>query len=70
MKDLNAPANPLEMLAYILAKQIHDHQIVYIGTGIPMIAGILAHKTHAPNITMVYESGGQDPSPPSACCED
>ncbi|HWR68905.1 MAG TPA: CoA-transferase [Desulfomonilia bacterium] len=63
MKDLSAPANPLEMLAYILAQQIHDHKIVYIGTGIPMIAGILAHKTHAQNITMVYESGGQDPLP-------
>ena len=63
MKDLSAPANPLELLAYVLAQQIHDHKIVYIGTGIPMIAGILAHKTHAPNITMVYESGGQDPLP-------
>ena len=61
MQDLNAPANPLETLAYIIAQQIHDHSIVYIGTGIPMVAGILAKKTHAPNITIVYESGGQDP---------
>jgi glutaconate CoA-transferase subunit B len=61
MKDLNAPANPLEMLAYIIAQQIPDHSTVYIGTGIPMVAGILAKKTHAPNITIVYESGGQDP---------
>ena len=63
MRDINAPANPLEMLAYILASQIHDHKVVYVGTGLPMIAGILAKKTHAPNITMVYESGGQDPLP-------
>ena len=61
MQDLNAPANPLETLAYIIAQQIHDHSVVYIGTGIPMVAGILAKKTHAPNITIVYESGGQDP---------
>ena len=61
MRDLNAPANPLEMLAYILTKQIRDHKVVYVGTGLPMVAGILAKKTHAPNITMVYESGGQDP---------
>ena len=61
MHDLNAPANPLEILAYVIAQQISDHTIVYIGTGIPMVAGILAKKTHAPNITMVYESGGQDP---------
>ncbi len=55
------PMNPLEMLAYILSKQIKDHEVVYIGTGLPMIAGILARKTHAPNIVLVYESGGQDP---------
>ena len=57
------PMNPLEMVAFILAQQIHDHQVVYIGTGIPMMAAILAKKTHAPNITMVYESGAQDPLP-------
>lgn len=55
------PMNPLEMLAYILSRQIEDHEVVYIGTGLPMVAAILAKKTHAPNITFVYESGGQDP---------
>ncbi len=56
-----APANPLEMLAYNIALQIEDGQIVYVGTGLPMVGAILAKKTHAKNITMVYESGGQDP---------
>ncbi len=60
MQD-NAPANPLEVLAYILSTQIEDHSVVYVGTGLPMVAGILARRTHAPHITMVYESGGQDP---------
>ncbi|HRX47003.1 MAG TPA: CoA-transferase [Spirochaetota bacterium] len=55
------PMNPLEMLAFILSKQIEDHEVIYIGTGLPMVAAILAKKTHAPNITFVYESGGQDP---------
>jgi len=55
------PANPLEMIAYVLAQEIEDGEIVYIGTGLPMVAGILAKKTHAPNITMVYESGAQNP---------
>ncbi|HNR89053.1 MAG TPA: CoA-transferase [Spirochaetota bacterium] len=57
----NKPANPLEMVAYVLSRQISDHQVVYVGTGLPMVSAILAHKTHAPNITMVYESGGQNP---------
>ena len=57
------PLNPLEMLAYILSLQIRDHQVVYVGTGLPMVAAILAKKTHAPHITMVYESGGLNPIP-------
>jgi glutaconate CoA-transferase, subunit B len=55
------PANPLEMVAYTLSLQIEDHQVVYVGTGLPMVAAILARRTHAPNITLVYESGAQDP---------
>ncbi len=55
------PANPLEMIAYVLAQQIEDGEVVYIGTGLPMVAGILAKITHAPNITLVYESGAQNP---------
>ena len=53
--------NPLEMLACVVSKQIKDKQIVYVGTGLPMVGAILAQKTHAPNITLVDESGGQDP---------
>jgi acyl CoA:acetate/3-ketoacid CoA transferase beta subunit len=56
-----APANPLEMLAYNISLQIENGQIVYVGTGLPMVGALLAAKTHAPNITMVFESGGQDP---------
>ncbi len=55
--------NPLEMIAYVLSKQIEDHEVIYIGTGLPMVAASLAKKTHAPHITFVYESGGQDPEP-------
>lgn len=58
---MTAPANPLEQLAYNIALQIDDGMIVYVGTGLPMVGAILAKKTHAPHITLVYESGGQDP---------
>jgi len=60
MSDIK-PANPLEMLAFVLSRQIKDHEVVYIGTGLPMVAALLAKMTHAPNITFVYESGAQDP---------
>ena len=59
----NKPANPLEMIAFVLSQQIVNKEVVYIGTGLPMVAGILAQKTHAPNITLVYESGAQNPIP-------
>lgn len=59
----DTPANLLEMLAYIISLQIENDSVVYVGTGLPMVAAILARKTHAPNITIVYESGGQDPIP-------
>jgi len=58
---LSTPANPFEQLAYNISLQIMDGQIVYVGTGLPMVGAMLAKKTHAPNITLVYESGGQDP---------
>lgn len=60
---MGAPANPLEMLAYVISKQIKDHMVVYVGTGLPMVGAHLAAKTHAPNITLVFESGAQDPLP-------
>lgn len=56
-----APANPFEQLAYNISTLIEDGMVVYVGTGLPMVGAILAKKTHAPNITLVYESGGQDP---------
>ena len=57
------PPNPLEMIAVNLASLVEDEQIVYVGTGLPMVGAILARNTHAPNSTLVYESGGQDPLP-------
>ncbi|MGE5416032.1 MAG: CoA-transferase subunit beta [Acidobacteriota bacterium] len=56
-----APANPLEMLAYVISLQIEDHKVVYVGTGLPMVGAELARQTHAPHITQVFESGAQDP---------
>lgn len=60
---MTAPANPFEQLAFNIATQIEDGMVVYVGTGLPMVGAILAAKTHAPHITLVYESGGQDPWP-------
>lgn len=53
--------NPLEMLAVCLSHCISDNEAVYVGTGLPLVGGLLAKATHAPNSTLVFESGAQDP---------
>ncbi|MGE5405099.1 MAG: CoA-transferase subunit beta [Candidatus Saccharibacteria bacterium] len=58
---MTAPANPLEFLAVCLSRTIKDHEVVYVGTGLPLVGSLLAKATHAPNSTLVFESGAQDP---------
>ena len=39
------------------ARLIRDNEAAYVGVGLPMIAGLLAKRTHAPNGTIVIENG-------------
>ena len=52
-----------ELIVFRAAQEIQDGEIVVIGQGIPMAAGVLARKTHAPNSVIVTEAGlvGIDP---------
>jgi acyl CoA:acetate/3-ketoacid CoA transferase beta subunit len=56
--------NPREFLAYTGAAALEDKTAVFVGTGLPMIAGMLAQKTHAPNLLIIFEAGGIGPQPP------
>jgi glutaconate CoA-transferase subunit B len=47
----------LELMAVCGSKQIKDGEVVFIGTGLPLIAAMLAKKTHAPGAKIVYEAG-------------
>jgi glutaconate CoA-transferase subunit B len=47
-----------EMMAVACAKEIKDYDVTFVGVGVPMMAGLLATKTHAPHCTIVYEAGG------------
>lgn len=49
--------NTLELMAVCGSKQIKNHEVVFIGTGLPLIAAMLAKKTHAPRAKIVYEAG-------------
>ena len=46
-----------ELMVAATAKEIKDGETVFIGIGLPLVAGLLAKATHAPNVSIVYESG-------------
>ena len=39
------------------AAELRDHDVVFVGIGLPSVACNLALATHAPNLTLIYESG-------------
>lgn len=51
---------PLEMMVVQSARLIRDGDVVFVGTGLPMIASMLAMELHAPNATLCSEAGFWD----------
>jgi len=47
----------LELMAVCGSRQIRNGDVVFIGTGLPLIAAMLAKKMHAPKAKIVYEAG-------------
>jgi glutaconate CoA-transferase subunit B len=47
-----------ELMCSIVSRQIRNDDVVFIGVGIPLIAGIVAVSRHAPEAILVYEGGG------------
>lgn len=50
-----------ELMASVCARFIRDYEYVFLGVGVPVLAGSVAIKTHAPNAVIVYEAGGIGP---------
>ena len=56
---MSTPAyNATELLICTASRLMEDGATVFIGTGIPMLAGALAQKMHAPNLVCIFEFGG------------
>jgi glutaconate CoA-transferase subunit B len=55
---------PTELLACVAAHILEDRKSIFVGTGLPMIASMLAQRTHAPNLLIVFEAGGVGPQMP------
>src|SRR5512142_570098 len=45
------------MMAAVAARELRDGEVVFVGIGLPNLACNLARATHAPNMTLIYESG-------------
>ena len=55
---------PIELMICAAARVLDDGAIVVVGTGAPCAAAMLAQKTTAPNLTLMFEAGGVGPRLP------
>ena len=46
-----------ELMCVLASREIGDGDVVFVGIGLPNLACNLARATHAPNMTLIYESG-------------
>ena len=53
-----------ELLACVASRLLEDGKSVFVGTGLPMIAAMLAQRMHAPNLLLFFEAGGIGPQIP------
>ena len=61
---MSADYNPLELLVCVGSRIIEDNSTVFVGTGVPMAATMLAQKLHCPNVIAIFEAGGVAPQLP------
>ena len=57
--------NPTELMACAASRILEDGKSVFVGTGLPIVASMLAQRTHAPNLLVVFEAGGIGPRIPA-----
>jgi glutaconate CoA-transferase subunit B len=46
-----------EMMTVAAARALRNHDVCFVGIGLPSAAANLARLTHAPGLTLIYESG-------------
>ncbi|WP_416825232.1 CoA-transferase subunit beta [Ectobacillus polymachus] len=49
-----------DLLAVAAAREVNDHEVVFAGTGLPMLAIMLAAQTNAADCKVIYEAGTID----------
>lgn len=53
----NKEYNTAELVTVMSARALEDGKIVFGGAGMPLVSCILAQKTHAPKLTILFEGG-------------
>src|SRR5262245_58011413 len=48
---------PNEMMTVAAARALRNNDVCFVGIGMPSAASNVARLTHAPDITLIYESG-------------
>jgi 3-oxoacid CoA-transferase subunit A/glutaconate CoA-transferase subunit A len=55
---------PRELMVTAASNVLENERSVFVGTGMPMLASMLAQRTHAPDLLIVFEAGGISPQSP------
>ncbi len=55
----------IELMICAAAQALENNKIVVVGTGVPCAVAMLAQRTHAPHLTIMFEAGGVAPILPT-----
>jgi len=55
--EQNAPYTLSELMVSAAAREVKDGELVFVGMRLPLIAFVVAKKTHAPNAIGLFENG-------------
>jgi len=56
-----ADYNTMELMICVASRELEDGATAGVGTGAPCATAMLAQKTHAPNLIIMFEAGGVSP---------
>src|SRR5580693_5066044 len=59
------PFTSMELMISCAARELEDGKTVAVGTGVPCAAAMLAQRTHAPRLVVLFEAGGVAPQLPT-----
>jgi glutaconate CoA-transferase subunit B len=62
---MSAAYNAMELMICCAARLLEDGRTAAVGTGVPCAAAMLAQRTHAPHLVILFEAGGVAPQLPT-----